>query len=89
MTEKGKKHKVWHPEAIDSKESPKSKEFIAKHGKDEKENDSLSKDNKKGEDANLSLVKEKADSTVGEAKSLVDLAREVLAGENPNARNER
>ena len=34
---------------------------------------------------NLSLVKEKADSTVGEAKSLVDLAREVLAGENPNA----
>ena len=74
------------PEEIDSKESPKSKEFIAKHGKDEKENDSLSKDNKKGEDATKPKSgKRPADSTVGEAKSLVDLAREVLAGNNPNA----
>ena len=54
--------------------------------KDEKENDSLSKDNKKGEDATKPKSgKRPADSTVGEAKSLVDLAREVLAGDNPNA----
>ena len=52
LTEKRKEAQgAADPEAIDSKESPKSKEFIAKHGKDEKENDSLSKDNKKGEDA--------------------------------------
>ncbi len=87
LTEKRKEAQgAADPEAIDSKESPKSKEFIAKHGKDEKENDSLSKDNKKGEDATKPKSgKRKADSTVGEAKSLVDLAREVLAGENPNA----
>ena len=50
LLEKNNQKKVQHHLKIDSKESPKSKEFIAKHGKDEKENDSLSKDNKKGED---------------------------------------
>ena len=74
------------PEGIMDKESPKSKEFVAKHGKDEKENDSISKDNKKGEDATKPKSgKRKQDSTVGEAKTLVDLAREVLSGKNPNA----
>lgn len=74
------------PEEIDSKMSPKSKEFVAKHGKDEKENDSVSKDNKKAEDGTKPKSgKRPVDSTVGEEKSLVDLAREVLAGNNPNA----
>mgnify|MGYP001430694531 FL=1 len=74
------------PEGIMDKESPKSKEFVAKHGKDEKENDSISKDNKKGEDATKPKSgKRTQDSTVGEAQSLVDLAREVLSGKNPNA----
>ena len=51
-----------------------------------KENDSISKDNKKGEDATKPKSgKRKQDSTVGEAKTLVDLAREVLSGKNPNA----
>ena len=64
LTEKRKEAQgAADPEAIDSKESPKSKEFIAKHGKDEKENDSLSKDNKKGEDATKPKSgKRKADS---------------------------
>ena len=86
LEKSGQKKGATPPEEIDSKESPKSKEFIAKHGKDEKENDSLSKDNKKGEDATKPKSgKRPADSTVGEAKTLVDLAREVLAGNNPNA----
>lgn len=77
------------PEGLTDKESKKSKEFIDAHGKEEKENDSVSKDNKKAEDATKAKSgKRPADSTVGEAKSLVDLAREVLSGENPNAFSE-
>jgi len=78
------------PEGLTDKESPKSKEFIAKHNveKTDEEDEIKKKNSKEDGGVKPKSGKRPADSTVGEAKSLVDLAREVLSGENPNAFSE-
>lgn len=73
IMEKKKKRKetegAAEPEGLTDKESPKSKEFIAKHKVKTRQNDSISPENKKAEDAGIKpkAGKRPQDSTVGEA----------------------